>query len=161
MGGAVGLFDAADAFLTGAHTAPTPQISSTPPAEVQPEQWQAPDVSNSGQLVVHRDHLTTASDVLKAHLPELQMWVRNLQDLSGNFDCLASWPQGQQMCQNLMTLVESFAQVGQQTHDAHADAASNLTATAGAYEAAETDSTQAANGVGTPGGSQPTSGQWG
>lgn len=157
----MGLLDDADAFLTGAHTAPTPQITSTPPAEVQPETWQAPDVSKSGHIVVHRDHLTTASDVLKAHLPELQMWVRNLQQLQGSFDSLAAWPQGQQMCQNLMTLAESFTQVGQQTHDAHADAASNLTDTASTYEAAETDNTQAAKGIGAPGGSQSSNGHWG
>lgn len=157
----MGLLDAADAFLTGAHTAPTPQITSRPPAEIQPEQWQAPDVSKSGHIVVHRDHLTTASDVLKAHLPELQTMVRSLQELSGNFDCLAAWPQGQQMCQNLMSLVESFTQVGQQTHDAHADAASNLTDTASTYEAAETDNTQAAKGIGAPGASQSASGNWG
>jgi hypothetical protein len=139
-------------FLTGANTAPTPQVTSRPPAEVQPETWQAPDVGKAGHLVVHRDHLTAAADVLQAHLPDIRQKITDLQQQYGSFDCLAAWPQGQQMCQNLLSLVESFAQVSQQTHDAHADTASNLKATAGTYEDAETDSTRA---------SQASGGKWG
>lgn len=156
-------------FLTGANTAPTPQISSRPPGPVQPEAWQAPDVSGQGHVVVHRDHLTSAADVLKAHLPEIREAISAIQQQYGSFDCLAKWPQGQQMCQNLLQMVDGFAQVSQQTHDAHADTASKLVASAGAYDDAETSNTQAANAVGAPGGSAgaapggsaPTSGNWG
>lgn len=164
----MGLFGDAKEFLTGANCAPTPQVSSQPQGPVSPQAWQAPDVSGSGQVTVHRDHLTSAADVLKAHLPEIREAVSEIQQQYGSFDCLAKWPQGQQMCQNLMQMVDGFAQVTQQTHDAHADTASKLMASAGAYEDAETSNAQAANSVGAngssgaaSGGSQAASGNWG
>src|SRR5262249_20346282 len=54
---------------------------------------------------------------------------------------------GLAMRQNLEKLVNMVISIGRQTHDAHAATASNLTATAGAYEDAETSSTQAVNAV--------------
>lgn len=158
----MGLLGLGKELLTGANCAPTPQVNSQPPGPVVAKQWQAPDVSKSGHLVVHRDHLTTASDVLKQHLPDLRSAISEIQQHYGSFDCLSSWPQGQQMMQNLMSALDTFAEVGQQTHDAHAQAASNLTASANAYQDAETTNTSAAKAVGTSGAPQTSShsGQW-
>lgn len=149
IGGIVG---AGKEFLTGANTWPTPQVTTKPPGPVQPKKFVAPDVSADGQVVVHHEHLTTAADVLRAHLPELQSAVTQIQQYYGSFDCLNGWPQGEQMCQNLMSALDSFIQVGQQTHDAHADTSSKLKATARTYQDAETDSTQAATSVSSSGG---------
>lgn len=143
---------AGEEFLTGANTAPTPQVNSKPPGPVEPKQWSAPDVNADGHITVHRDHLTQASDVLKAHLTDIRDAISQIQQQYGSFDCLQSWPQGQTMCQNLMSMVESFAQVTQDTHDAHAAAASNLAETASTYEQAETSNTKAAQSAGSGGG---------
>lgn len=148
----MGLLGDADEFLTGANCAPTPQVNSKPPGPVQATKWTAPDVSASGHLTVHRDHLTHASDVYKAHLPEIRDAITAIQQLYGSFDCLQYWPQGQTMCQNLMSMVEQFAHVTQQTHDAHAETASKLTETANTYEQTETTNTKAAQSAGSGGG---------
>lgn len=152
-----GIVDGGEEFLTGAHTAPTPQVSSRPAAEVQPETWQAPDVSAKGELSVHADHLTSAADVLRAHLPEIQDAVTAIQQMYGSFGCLNAWPQGQAMCSNLTETVQSFVTVSQQTHDAHAGTASNLKASADTYAQKESDSTRAARSAGTP---SPPSSNW-
>ena len=147
-----GVVGGANEFLTGANTAPTPQVNSKPPAEVQPERWQAPEVNASGHLVVHRDHLNTAAGIVRQHLPEVQAAITAVKELYPSFGCLSAWPAGQAMCRNLVSAVESFATVGTATHEAHAGAASNLTGTAQHYEEAETKSTQAARSVGAGGG---------
>lgn len=147
-----GFLGGADEFLTGANTAPTPQVNSKPPAEVQPAQWQAPDVNASGHFTVHRDHLTTAAGIVRQHLPDIRDAISAIQQLYPSFDCLSGWPAGQTMCQNLVSTVESFATVGTATHDAHAGTASNLKGTADQYEEAETNSIQAVKSTGAGGG---------
>lgn len=158
MGILSGIEHGGEEFLTGAYTAPTPQVNGKPSGPVQPAKWTAPDVSGNGQITVQRDHLTTASDVLKQNLPELNNAITAVQQLYGSFDCLSSWPAGQAMCQNLLSAVEGFATTGQQTSDAHAATAQNLSDTAGTYEDAETSNLQAINGIGSQSGQSGGSG---
>lgn len=136
-------------LFTGANTAPTPQVTTRPPAEVQPEQWTAPKADAPGQLSVHRGELESAADVLKKQLPEISNLISALQQLYGSFDCLAAWPAGQTMCQNLVDLADAFNTVAQQTVQGHEDTAAKLTATAASYEETERSITQTVKGVHT------------
>ena len=144
-----GIGDFLDEVVTGAKVAPCPQVNSYPPSMQAPKTWQAPDVSDQGKLTVHRDHLTTAADVIKSYLPELDAAVQAVQAQIGAFDSLSGWQTAEQALGNLIATVQGFAAVGQGTSDAHATTASKLVDTAGAYQDAETNSTQAANGIGT------------
>lgn len=147
-GGIGGFFDE---VFTGANVAPCPQVNSSPPTVQAPKTWQAPDVSDAGKLTVHRDHLTSAADVIKSYLPELDAAVKAVQAQAGAFNSLSGWQTAEQALENLIATVQGFTAVGQGTSNAHAVTASKLVATAGAYEDAETNSTQAANGIGTNG----------
>lgn len=134
-------------LFTGANTAPTPQVTSRPPAEVLAEQWTAPDVSNAGQLTVQHEDLHAAASVIKTHLAEIDNAIATIQQFYGSFDCLQAWPAGQQMCQNLMELATTFESVLKKTSGAHADTAAKLTATADAYKNTEDTATHTARQV--------------
>lgn len=152
-----------DEVTSGAHTAPTPQLNSSPPPAVPAKVWTAPDVSGDGHITVHRDHLTSAADVIRASLPDLDAAINRVNSRRGAFDSLMTWATGQSLAGNLVSAVEGFAAAGQETSDAHGAAAQNLSDTAAAYEDAETSNTQTMGNVGSPradsgGGSQPAPG---
>lgn len=152
-----GFGGAVNEFFTGADTAPTPQVNSSPPAQEAPKTWAAPDVSADQHITVHRDHLTSAADVIKAHLPELDAAVRDVEQQLNAFTSLAGWQAGEQIRQNLEALVQACAKLGQQTSDTHAQAAGALYETAAAYGSAEDANTQAANNVAAPSAGAPAS----
>lgn len=137
---------------TGVDAAPTPQVTSHPPAEVLATPWQSPDLSAKGHLVVHTDHLEQESGAIRACLADVRSAIAEIQQHQGSFGSLAGWPQGREMCQTLLASIDSFAQVAQQTHDAHAETAGNLRASAHAYTDAETRNTAAAKSVGAQNG---------
>jgi hypothetical protein len=147
--------DKVDEVTSGAHTAPTPTVNSSPPATVQPQVWTAPNVSASGHITVHRDALTNASDVVKRHLPALDDAINRVNAHSSAFDSLMTWATGSDFAGNLSSAVQGFALTSQQTSDAHAATAQNLSDTASTYEEAETSNTQA---VGTVSAQSPSSG---
>lgn len=144
-GGIGGLFDE---VFTGANAAPCPQVSSSPPSMQAPKTWQAPDMSDAGNLTVHTDHLTSAAAVIKSYLPELEAAVRAVQAQTGAFDSLSGWRTAEQALGNLIATVQRFTAVGQGTSTAHAATASKLVASAGAYDEAASNSTRAAGGIG-------------
>lgn len=144
-GGIGGFFDE---VFTGANVAPCPQVGSSPPSMQAPKTWQAPDVSGAGQVTVHRDHLTSAADVIKSYLPELDAAIKAVQAQEGAFASLSGWRTAEQALENLVATVQGFAAVGGGTSDAHATTAAKLVASAGAYDQAESSSTHAANGIG-------------
>ena len=156
--------NAFDEVTSGAHTAPTPQVNSSPPASAQAQVWTAPAVGGNGQITVHRDALVDASDVVRKHLPELDAAINRVNSHSSAFDSLMTWQTGSAFAGNLIAAVEGFATTSQQTSDAHASTAQNLSDTAATYEAAETSNTQAARNVNSQpssGGSSPAaSGNW-
>lgn len=141
MSGVGGWFDE---VFTGADAAPTPQVNSSPPGKVEPKTWKAPDVSAQGQVEVHRDHLTTAADVIKQYVPEIDAAVSKVQQRTSSFSSLQGWQTGAQLMGNLVTAVQGFAQLGGQAGDAHATTSKKLSESAAAYEEAEKLSTQIA-----------------
>lgn len=142
-----GFSGAVNEFFTGADTAPTPQVNSYPPQQGPAKTWNAPDVSAPGQLHVNTSHLTTAADVIKAHLPELDAAVQAVNQQINAFGSLAGWQAGQQMKSQLESLVQQCAELGQQTSDTHAQTAAALYDTASTYGDAEDANTQAASNV--------------
>lgn len=147
-----------DQITSGAHTAPTPTVKSSAPAAVPPTVWTAPNVGASGHFHVHRDHLTTAADVIRASLPDLDAAINQVNSHTAAFSSLTTWPTGASLAGNMVAAVEGFARAGQDTSSAHGGAAQSLSASAAAYEEAETSNIQAARGVGgsQPSGSQPS-----
>lgn len=129
---------------SGVDAAPVPQVTSRPAAEVQPRTWQAPSLGASGHFAVHRDHLPEAASIVRSRLGDVREAIAEVQQYFHSFDCMAGWPQGQQMMQNLMTLLDAFASVSKDTHDAHALAAGKFKASYDAYEQAEQQSKLAA-----------------
>lgn len=153
--------NAFDEVTSGAHTAPTPQVNSSPPETVQPQVWTAPAVGGSGHITVHRDALVDASDIVRKHLPELDAAINRVNSHSNAFDSLMTWATGSSFGGNLISAVEGFATTSQQTSDAHSAVAQNLSDTAATYEDAESTNTQAARNVGsqpTPSGGSPSGG---
>lgn len=134
-----------EAIHGGANVAPTPQVTSAPKAAPPVKTWAAPDVSGAGQVTVHRDHLTEASDVIKACLPDLDAAVSAVRQHTGSFGSLQGWEAANEIMANLVASVEGFAQFGGQTSDAHAAHAKKLSDSAATYEAAEQLGTQIAN----------------
>ena len=147
--------DKFDEVTSGAHTAATPTVHSSPPVTVPPQVWTAPDVSGDGHITVHRDALTNASDVVKRHLQDLDDAINRVNSHSAAFDSLMTWATGAAFGSNLATAVQGFALTSQQTSDAHGTAAQNLSDTASTYEDAETSNTRA---VGTVSAQLPSSG---
>lgn len=135
--------NAGQKFIDGAATSPTPTVSSSPPASVQPRKFQRPDVSAPGQVHAHHGEIATAGSVLQGHLPEILFKVSMVKQYYAALGSIGAWQQGAQFDQNVQSLMDGVGQLGQQTHDAHADTASNLKATAQSYSDAETDSTRA------------------
>lgn len=123
---------------TGASTAPTPTIDGAPPPAVQPHQWTAPAVSSSGHINVHHGALTSAADVIKSYVTELDSAINEVNMHISSFDSLAGWSTGAAFSGNLTAAVTAFSQAGGDTSQAHADAAKNLTDTAGEYGSTET-----------------------
>lgn len=153
MGDASGYDGGVDGFIgelrSGVDAAPTPRITSRPPDEAQPKSWQAPDLGASGHLAVHTDDLTAMSATIRSRLADVRSAINEIQQHYGSFDSLSGWPQGQQMCDNLLTALDSFAHASQQTHDAHAETAGNLKASAHTYTDTEARNAAAAKSVGT------------
>ena len=157
--------DKFDEVTSGAHAARTPEVNSGPPAQVQPQVWTAPNVSGNGHITVHRDALTNASDVVKRHLPALDAAINQVNKHDSAFDSLMTWETGSALGGNLIAAVQGFASASQQTSDAHANAAQNLSDTASTYQDAETSSTQAVGNVSSQlpsssGGASASSGNW-
>jgi ABC-type transporter Mla subunit MlaD len=125
-------------------------VNSSPPPNVQPQVWTAPNVSGNGHITVHRDALTSASDVVKRHLQALDDAINRVNAHSNAFDSLMTWATGSDFAGNLSSAVQGFALTSQQTSDAHAATAQNLSDTASTYEEAETSSTQAVGTVNAP-----------
>lgn len=124
---------------SGAETAPTPTIDSAPPGAVTPSKWTAPAVASSGHIKVHHEALTSAADVIKGYVAELELSITNVNMHMSAFDSLAGWSTGAAFCGNLTAAVTAFSQAGNDTSQAHADAAKNLTATTAEYEGTEAD----------------------
>lgn len=144
-----------DEVTSGAHTAPTPQVTSSPPGAKHAQVWTAPAVGGDGHITVHRDALVDASDIVRKHLPDLDAAINRVNSHSSAFDSLMTWETGAAFAGNLIAAVQGFATTSQQTGEAHAATAQNLSDTAGTYEDAETSSTQAARNVGSQ---RPSSG---
>lgn len=154
-------------FLTGADTAPVPQVSSYPPAREAPKTWVAPDVSAQGEIVVHRDRLTAAADMIKNHLPELDAAVQNLEKQLNAFTSLAGWEAGDQIRRNLEDLARACAKYGQRVSNANEQAAEALIQTTTTYQQVEDSNAATAKtlggdspGAAASGSSGPASGGW-
>lgn len=123
---------------SGANTAPTPTINSAPPAAVQPTAWTAPTVGSSGHIKVEHGALTSAADVIKSHVSELDSAINNVNMHINSFDSLAGWATGASFSGNLIAAVTAFSQAGGDTSQAHADTAKNLTDSSVTYDSTET-----------------------
>ncbi|MCL2586203.1 MAG: type VII secretion target [Streptosporangiales bacterium] len=133
---------------SGAQTAPTPTIGSSPPPAAQPNQWTAPSVDSSGHIKVHHGALTSAADVIKSYVSELESAINEVNGHIGSFDSLAGWATGASFCGNLTSAVTAFAQAGGDTSQAHADAAKNLSDSSSTYDSTESANAQLSNGWG-------------
>lgn len=150
---AVSLFDWGEAKLdevmSGAHVAPVPEVTTSPPSAVQPKAWTAPDVGGRNHLEVHPGVLHDASAVVRNHLSQLDQAISRARSHSSAFDSLMISATGAAFGANLATAAEGFATVGQQTSGVHADHARNLSSAADAYDAAETASVRSVSKVGS------------
>ena len=142
-----------DEVTSGANTAPVPQVTSSPPPPVQPRTWTAPAVNASGHITVHHGALTTASDVIKNYVTEIDNAVSEVTSHIMAFDSLMGWDTGASFGGNLQNAVTAFTQAGQDTSQAHADTAGNLQSTAATYGDTETANARLASNIG--GGSSP------
>lgn len=163
-----------DEVMSGAHTAPVPEVTTSPPAAVQAKAWTAPDVSGRNHLEVHTGVLYDASAVVRNHLAQLDQAISQVRSHTSAFDSLMISATGKAFGANLATAADGFATVGQQTSDAHADHAQNLSSAADAYGEAETTSVQrvskissqlpaggTGSGAGGPSSAKASSGNWG
>lgn len=132
-------------FLTGADTAPTPQVNSYPPQQGAPKTWNAPDVSAAGHIHVNTSHLTSAADVIKSHLPELDAAVQAVNQQLSAFGSLAGWQAGEELKSQLESLVQQCERLGRETSETHAETAAALYDTASSYGEAEDSNARAAN----------------
>lgn len=152
---------------SGANTAPVPQVNSSPPRAVQPRTWTAPDVNASGHLTVHHGALTSAADVIKNYVTDLDNAINEITTHYSSFDSLMGWDTGSSFGGNLTAAVTAFTSAGNDTSEAHASTASNLTQTAAVYSDTETTNAQLAGGSsgssGSSGsaGSSSANGNWG
>jgi hypothetical protein len=138
----MGLFgdleNAADEFTSGAHTSPTPQVHGAPPSPVTPRTWTAPTVGASGHITVHHGTLTTAADVLKNCVPDLETALEGVNQQTLAFDSLTGWDTGASFGGNLVNAVSAFLSAGQDTSQSHATAATSMSSTAATYDSTET-----------------------
>lgn len=147
-----------DEVTSGAHTAPTPTVSGSAPGPVTPATWTAPNVGSSGHFHVHRDHLTTAANVIRAALPDLDAAINEVNSHRAAFSSLTTWATGSALGGNLVSAVQGFASAGQDTSGAHGGAAQGLSDSATAYAEAETTSAQSIAKIGGSSGASGPSG---
>lgn len=129
---------------TGAWTADTPQVSSSPMPKKPPAQWKAPDVSHPGNLHVSTGDLTSASDVLKASLPELDNAISMLQQHESAMSSLSGWQAGNDLQAMYQALVQQCVALTKNQSTIHLETAQQLKQTAATYDAAEKANADAA-----------------
>lgn len=134
---------------SGANTAPTPQVNSSPGTAAPPPTWKAPDVSHPGHLQVNTSDLTTASDVIKAHVPELDAAVQAVNEQLSAFTSLSGWTAAEQMRSRLEALVQQCAALAQERSDVQTKAALDLSASADLYREKEAATTKAVKNLGS------------
>lgn len=155
--------DAKHAFTevtSGAYTAPTPKVGSSPPAPARPRTWTAPTVKDSGHIEVHHGALIDAAETIRKYVPELEAALKRVSSHSGAFESLMSWATGAAFGGNLSAAVSAFGSAGKQTSEAHLIHAKNAQDCAETYGGAETQSTQGikAIDIGAPGAASPVPG---
>jgi ElaB/YqjD/DUF883 family membrane-anchored ribosome-binding protein len=133
---------------SGANAAPTPQVNSSPAATGTPHTWKSPDVSHPGHLHVNTSHLTTAADVMKACLPELNAAVDAVNQQLDAFSSLSGWQAAEEMRTRLQNLVQQVTALGQERSTVQTKAALDLTRSADEYDEKEAAIKQAFNGIG-------------
>lgn len=146
---------------SGANTAPTPTVDSHPPAAVEPHQWTAPAVASGGHIKVHHGALTSAADVIKSYVNELESVINEVNMHVDSFDSLAGWSTGASFCGNLTAAVTAFSQAGSDTSQAHADAAKHLNDSSSTYGSTEAANARLSKNAGGSSSSGPASGGWG
>lgn len=130
---------------SGANTAPTPQVNSSPGTAAPPQTWKSPDVSHPGHLHVNTSDLTSASDVIKAHVPELDAAVQAVNEQLGAFTSLSGWTAAEQMRSRLESLVQQCSALAQERSDVQTKAALDLSASADLYREKEAATVKAFN----------------
>lgn len=134
-------------LVSGATTAPTPQVTSRPPAATEPEQWTAPNVDAGGQITVHHGALTDAANVIKKSVPEIESALGKIGSHTGAFGSLMGWATGKAFGGNLEAAVTAFHTAGTQTSEAHLDTAANTQGSRDTYDDAEQKSKQGASSI--------------
>lgn len=134
---------------SGANTAPTPQVSTSPPAGPLAKTWNAPNVSHPGHLQVNTSHLASAADVIKTRLPDLDEAVNAVTQQLDAFGSLSGWQAGEQMKAQLTALVQQCAALGKEQSNVNAKAALDLTRSAEAYQNNEDATKKAIGGLGS------------
>lgn len=122
---------------SGANTAPTPQVNSSPPPAPLAKTWQSPDVSHPGHIQVNTSHLTTAADAIKARLPELDEAVNAVKQQMEAFSSLQGWQAAEQTRTRLNALVQQCVALGQEKSDVQTKAALDLSRSADEYREKE------------------------
>lgn len=136
-------------IISGANTDATPQVDSRPAAGPLAKTWKAPDVSHPGHIHVNTSHLTTAADVIKARLSELDEAVNAVKQHMDAFSSLSGWTAGASMKTRLEALVQQCAALGKEQSDVNAKAALDLSRSAEEYDEKESATKKAFDSLGS------------
>lgn len=136
-----------DAVTSGAWTAPTPQVNSSPPPPHQPGNWTAPDPSAKGQLMVQTDALNAVADSIRSYLPDLEQKISKAKGTGSGINSLSFWSAGAQITQNMLSTADGFDAAAKATSDTHTDAAKALNDNASTYEDTEQKNARSAQNI--------------
>jgi hypothetical protein len=154
-----GLSDAATGNFTAAGTRfaaasgqaggpePVPQVTGKPAAVTAAPPWTAPQPAGAGQVTVSRDVLRSVAAAMRSELATLDSAVSQVRRAGIGVSSLQGWPTADAFSGNVANAHSGCLNASVQAGDGHQAVAANLSDSAATYDGAESDSTQAVQGV--------------